>query len=137
MITSAFCNSAKLEMLQGIHLASHTYKVALYTSAASLDKTTTAYSVTNEVVGAGYSAGGVALAGYAAALAGDIAYIDWTDPSWAAATITARGLLIYNDTLVGKNAVAVIDFGADYTSTNGTFLVTLPAAGAAAIVRIA
>lgn len=136
-ITTEVCNSFKLQVLQGIHLAADTYKIALFTSTATLNKSTTVYSTTNEVAGTGYSAGGVTLAGYTAALSGDTAYIDWsTDPSWASATITARGCLIYNFTQANK-AVAAYDFGADYTSTNGTFTITLPAAGATAVVRLA
>lgn len=136
-ITTAICNSFKQEILEGVHDAADTYKMALFTSSASLDKTTTAYSTTNEVSGTGYSAGGVTLAGYTTALSGDTAYIDWsTDPSWASATITARGCLIYNSSKSNK-AVAVFDFGGNITSTNGTFTVTLPAAGATAVVRVA
>lgn len=135
-ITQALCNSYKQEVLQGVHEAADTYKIALFTSAATLDKTTTAYSATNEVSGTGYSAGGVALSGYTTGLSGDTAYIDFADPSWAAASITARGAVIYNSSQSNK-AVAVLDFGADFTSTAGTFTVVLPAAGATAIVRIA
>jgi hypothetical protein len=136
-ITTEICNSFKLEILQGVHEAADVYKIALYTSTATLNKSTTVYSATNEVAGTGYTAGGVTLAGYTTALSGDTAYIDWTtDPSWASATITARGALIYNSSQ-GDKAVAAYDFGADYTSTNGTFTVTLPAAGVTAVVRVA
>lgn len=138
-ITTAICNSFKKEILEGVHEASDTYKIALYTSAATLSKATTAYSATNEVAnGGGYTTGGATLAGYTTALDTDTAYIDWsTDPSWPAASITARGCLIYNSSQ-GNKAVAVYDFGADVTSTNGTFTVTLPApAAATALVRVA
>ncbi len=136
-ITSALCTSAKKEFLEGVHEAGDTYKIALFTSAASLDASTTAYSTTNEYVGAGYVAGGATLSGYASGSSGTTAWIDWTsDPSWAAATITARGALIYNSSQSNK-AIAVIDFGADKTSTAGTFLITLPVADASnAIIRI-
>jgi hypothetical protein len=135
-ITSGICTSFILEALQGIHLAADVYKIALYTSSASLDYTTTAYSATNEVVGAGYSAGGATLAGYATSSSVKTAWIDWTDPAWASSTITARGALIYNSSRSNK-AVAVIDFGADKTSTNGTFTVILPTADASnALIRI-
>lgn len=137
-ITTALCNSYKQEALQGVHLAADVYKIALFTSAATLSKSTTAYATTNEVTGTGYSAGGVTLSGFTTGLDTDTAYIDFTtDPSWASASITARGALIYNSTRSNK-AVAVYDFGADITSTNGTFAITLPApAAATALIRIA
>ena len=136
-ITQAFCNSYKQELLQGIHLAADTYKIALYTSSAALDKTTTVYASTNEVVGTGYVAGGTALAGFTVSISGDTAYIDFTtDPSWATATITARGALIYNSSRSNK-ACIVLDFGSDFISTAGTFQVTFPAAGVTALIRIA
>lgn len=136
-ITTAICNSYKSELLDGIHQAADVYKIALFTSSATLSKTTTAYATTNEVAGTGYTAGGIALVGYTNALSGDTAYLDWTtDPSWAAATITARGCMIYNSSRSNK-AVAVYDFGSDITSTAGTFTVQLPAPGATAIVRVA
>ena len=138
-ITAAVCNSYKKEVLDGVHLAADTYKIALFVSAATLSKSTTAYAATNEVPnGNGYTTGGATLAGFTTALDTDTAVLDWTtDPSWPAATITARGALIYNSTRSNK-AVAVLDFGADIVSTNGTFTVTFPAATAAAgLVRIA
>ena len=136
-ITTAIANSFKLEILQGTHLAADDYKIALYTSAATLGAGTTAYSATNEVSGAGYTAGGLSLSGYAAALSGSVAYLDFDSPSWAAATITARGALIYNATK-GNKAVAAFDFGADVASTAAAFTVDLPAPGAStAVVRIA
>lgn len=136
-ITQALTNSYKQEILQGIHLAADTYKIALFTSAATLSKATTAYGTSNEVVGAGYSAGGMALAGFAVSLDTDTAILDFgTDPVWAAATITARGALIYNSSRADK-AVAVLDFGSDIISTAGNFTVQLPAATAAAgLIRI-
>ena len=125
-ITQAIVTSFKTEVLQGVHLAADTYKIALYTSTATLDATTTVYSATNEVVGTGYTAGGATLSGYSVTLSGTTAVLDWTtDPSWASATITARGALIYNSTKSNK-AVYVLDFGADKTSTSGTFTVVLP-----------
>lgn len=125
-ITQALPTSFKSEVLQGVHLSTDTYKIALYTSSATMDATTTVYSTTNEVVGAGYTAGGVTLSGYSVTTSGTTAILDWTtDPSWASATITARGALIYNSTKSNK-AVYVIDFGADKISTSGTFTVTLP-----------
>jgi hypothetical protein len=136
-ITSAFCNQAKIDFLAGVHQPGDVYKIALYTSAASLDKTTTVYSATNEVAnGNGYTTGGATLAGYASALSGDTGYISFSNATWAAASITARGALIYNSSRSNK-AIAVLNFGSDITSTNGTFTVTMPAAGASAIIEIA
>jgi hypothetical protein len=136
-ITAAFPNQAKLDALQLLCPSGSTYKCALYTSAAALSKATTAYTTTGEASGAGYTAGGATLTGYSAALDTDTAVLDFADPTWASSTITARGALIYNVTNANK-AVAVVDFGADITSTNGTFTVTFPAATAAAgLVRIA
>ncbi len=132
-ITSALCNSFKQELLAMTpHIAGDIYKIALYTSAATLDKTTTAYSTTNEVVGSGYTAGGQNLVGFVVSLDTDTAILDFTtDPAWTSSTITARGALIYNSTRSNKS-VATLDFGSDITSTNGTFTVIIPAATAAA-----
>jgi hypothetical protein len=139
-ITAAVCNSFKNELLAMTpHLAGDVYKIALYAAAASLSKSTTAYSATNEVANSGtYAAGGQALVGFTVVLDTDTAILDWTtDPLWTAATIAAAAGLIYNSTRSNK-AVAVLDFGGVITSTNGNFLVTLPVAAAAtATVRIA
>ena len=138
-ITAAITNSFKQELLAMTpHTAADTYKIALYTSAATLSKSTTAYAATNEVSGTGYSAGGATLAGFSVTLDTDTAILDWTtDPSWPSATITARGGLIYNSSRSNKS-VAVLDFGSDITSTNGTFTVALPTpAAATGLVRIA
>lgn len=135
-ITTAICNSYKKEILEGVHDAADTYKLALFTSAASLGADTTAYATTNEVSGTGYTAGGVTLADFTTGLSGGTAYLTFTDPEWANATITARGCLIYNASKSNK-AVAAFDFGGDVSSTNGTFSVDLPAAGASSLIRIA
>lgn len=135
-ITTAICNSYKQEILEGVHSNADTYKLALFTSAATLGATTTAYATTNEASGTGYTAGGATLTGLSTGLASGTAYLTFSDPSWASSTITARGCLIYNASK-GNKAVAVFDFGADVTSTNGTFTVDLPAAGASSLVRIA
>lgn len=135
-ITTAICNSYKKEILEGVHAAGDTYKLALFTSAASLGADTTAYATTNEVSGTGYTAGGATLADLVTGLSGGTAYLTFTDPSWANATITARGCLIYNASKSNK-AVAAFDFGGDVSSTNGTFSVDLPAAGASSLIRIA
>ena len=137
-MASALCTSYKLELLSGIHLAANTYKIALYTSAATLSAATTAYSATNEVAnGNGYTTGGATLAGFATSSSGTTAWLDWsTDPSWATSSFTARYALIYNSSVSNK-AVAVLDFGADYTATNGTFTIVFPTADATnALIRL-
>lgn len=135
-ITTTLCNSYKQEVLEGVHSSSDTYKLALYTDAATLSAATTAYSATNEVEGTGYTAGGVELTGFTSGLSGSTAYVTFTDPAIANATITARGCLVYNSSKSNK-AVAAYDFGGNITSTNGTFTIDLPAAGASALIRIA
>ena len=134
-ITSAFTRQFKQDLFNAaLALTSDTIKLALYTNAASMDKNTTAYSATNEVGNSGsYSAGGISMSGFTVSISTDTAYIDWTvDPAATTATITARGCMIYDDTVAGNNAMGVFDFGADKTSTAGTFTITLPAAGASA-----
>lgn len=136
-ITAAFPNQSKLDALQLLCPSGNVYKAALYTSAATLSKTTTTYTTTGEVSGTGYTAGGVTLTGYSASLDTDTAILDFADPSWPSSTITARGMVIYDSSNANK-VRAVLDFGADVSSTNGTFTVTLPApAAATAVVRIA
>jgi hypothetical protein len=146
-ITQAMCTSFKVELLNGIHAFGTTVTrgattadsmyIALYTSSASLDATTTAYSVTNEVSGTGYTAGGNSLTAVAPTSSGTTAFTDFNDTTWSTATITARGALIYNSTQSNK-AVAVLDFGADKTSTAGDFTIVFPTADASnAIIRIA
>ena len=136
MITTSITNSFKKELLEGVHTSSDTYKIALYTSAANLDKTTTAWTATGEVgAGGGYTAGGQDLVGLVVDIDGDIAYMDWTtNPVWPSATITARGCMIYNGSKSNK-CVAVFDFGSDVSSTSGDFTVNLPSPGATAIIR--
>ena len=136
-ITTAVCNSFKLESMQGVHEAGDTYMVALYTGAATINKSTTEYTVSGEVIGDGYIAGGMALTGYNAVLSGDTAYLDFTtDPVWTVASITARGCLIYNASKANR-AVASYAFSNDVTSTAGNFTVLLPAPGAStALVRL-
>ena len=135
-ITTAVCNSYKKEILEGVHAAADTYKIALFTDAATLGAATTAYSSTNEVAnGNGYTTGGATLSGFTSGLADGVAYITFSDASWSSATITARGCLIYNSSKSNK-AVAAFDFGSNIISTNGTFTVDLPVAGATALIRI-
>ena len=137
-ITQCMVTSFKAEILGGIQdLDTDVIKIALYTSAASLDATTTVYSTSNEVVGVGYSAGGNTLASPTISTSGTTAFVDFADSSWTTATITARGALIYNSSKANR-AVAVLDFGSDKTSTAGTFTVQMPANNATdALIRIA
>ena len=135
---NAFCTSAKVGFLTGTYTPlADTMKIALYTNSATLDATTTAYSATNEVVGTGYTAGGNTLTGNAISYGGTTAWLTFSDSSWTTATITARGALIYDSTR-SNAAIAVLDFGADKTSTAGTFTVQMPVAAAStALIRIA
>jgi hypothetical protein len=138
--------SFKVELLQAVHnfgpTTPDTFKIALYTANASLDQSTTAYTTSDEVVGTGYTAGGNTLVISTSPTSGNnsanipTAFVSFSDTSWASSTITARGALIYNSTQ-GNKSVAVLDFGADKTTANATFLITFPAADASsAIVRI-
>jgi hypothetical protein len=117
--------SFKKELYQAVHnLSTDTLKIALYTGNADLNADTTVYTTTNEVVASGYTAGGNTLTGVAISSSGSTAYVNWANTSWTAA-ITARCALIYNVTQ-GNKSIAVIDFGADKTSTT-TFTITMPA----------
>jgi len=136
------CTSFKVELLQGVHdftaSTGDTFKIALYTNSASFDASTTAYTTSNEVTGTGYVAGGETLTNVTPTSSGTTAFIDFDDVTWSTATITARGALIYNSTASGNPAVAVLDFGADKTSTAGDFTIVMPTANASnAIVRLA
>jgi len=135
---NAFCTSAKVGFLTGTYVPlTDTMKIALYTNSATLDATTTVYTTSNEVVGTGYTAGGNTLTGNAISYSGTTAWITFSDSSWTSATITARGALIY-DSSKSNAAIAVLDFGADKTSTAGTFTVQMPVAAAStALIRIA
>ena len=135
-ITQAMATSFKSEILQeGHNLASDTLKIALYTSSASLDASTTAYSTSNEISGTGYSAGGVTLTNTTVSTTGTTAFFDADDPTWTSASFTARGALIYNTSNSNK-AIAILNFGGDFTVASGTFRIVFPAAGASAIIRI-
>ena len=136
-ITQAMCSSFKGELLGGTHdLDTDVIKIALYTSSAALSAATTAYAATNEVVGTAYVAGGNILGTPVISVTGTTGICDFADSTWATATITARGALIYNASKANR-AIAVIDFGADKTSTAGDFTVIMPVAAAAtAIIRI-
>lgn len=141
-ITQAMCTSFKSELLTAEHNFTNstgdTFRIALYTSSATLGATTTAYSATNEVSGTGYTAKGNALTNVSPTTSGTTAYTDFADTTWSSATITANGALIYNDSHVSDAAVAVLAFGGDKTSTNGDFTIQFPTADASnAIIRIA
>lgn len=137
-ITTAMPTSFKVELLNGVHdFSTDTFKIALYTSSATLGATTTVYSATNEISGSGYSAGGAAVTAVAPTSSGTTALVDFDDVTWVSASITANGALIYNSSQ-GDKAVAVLAFGGDKTtSAGGTFTVVFPAATATeAIVRV-
>ena len=140
-ITQAMCTSFKQELLTGTHdftnSTGDTFKIALYTSSATLGATTTAYSSSDEVSGTGYTALGNTLTSITPTTSGTTAYCDFSDTTWSSATVTANGALIYNSSKSNK-AVAVLAFGGDKTSTNGDFTIQFPTADASsAIIRIA
>ena len=141
-ITQAIANAFKKQLLEGdANFASggDKFKLALYTSSATLNSATTSYTTTQEVAASGsYTAGGGDLAGQNTSVASGVAIVDFADLSFTGVTLTARGALIYNTSSAVTNAaVAVLDFGADKTATSGTFTVQFPAfTTAAAILRI-
>lgn len=137
-ITQAICSSFKEEVLEGVHdLVNDSIKIALFTNSATLNAATTTYSTSNEVTGTGYTAGGNTLTGNVVTLDGTTAIVDFADTEWTSATITGiRGALIYNSTAANR-AIAVLDFGGDYSVANGTFRIVFPApAAATAILRL-
>tara|TARA_R110000751_G_scaffold66099_1_gene135021 strand:- start:490 stop:960 length:471 start_codon:yes stop_codon:yes gene_type:complete len=154
-ITTSMATSFKSELLQGIHNfhngsgggtttttgTGNTFKIALYTSSATLAASTTAYATTNEVSGTNYTAGGNTLTNVDPSASGTTALTDFADSTWSTATVTARGALIYNSSTTAgsaNRAVCALDFGGDKTSTAGDFTVQFPAADASnAIIRIA
>lgn len=141
-ITQAMCTSFKAELMTATHNfttgSGNAFKIALYTSSATMSASTTAYSATNEVAnGNGYTTGGATLTNVTPTTSGTTGYTDFADVTWSASTITANGALIYNSTNSNK-AVVVLAFGADKTSTSGDFIIQFPAAGAGtAIINIA
>lgn len=142
-ITTAMCTSFKVELLTGTHnftnSTGNTFKIALYTSSATLDATTTAYSATNEVSSSGtnYTAGGATLTNVTPTSSSTTAYTDFADAAWSSASFTANGALIYNSSASNK-AVCALAFGADKTVSSGTFTVVFPTADASnAILRLA
>jgi len=144
-ISSAVCNSFKQEILVGTHnftaSSGNAFKLAMYTSSASLGAGTTAYSSSNEITnasGSAYSAGGKTIVSVTPALDGTVAVCDFADTSFTSASFTARGCMIFNDSASGDPSCVIIDFGSDKTVTSGTFTIQFPTADASnAIIRIA
>lgn len=141
-ISTAMCTSFKSQLMSALHdfdnPGGNTFKIALYTSSATLGATTTAYSATNEVTtGGGYTAGGNTLTSVSPTTSGTTAYVDFADTTWSSSTITANGALIYNANS-SNAAVVVLAFGSDKSSSNGDFTIVFPTANATdAIIRIA
>lgn len=142
-ISTAMCTSFKSELMSALHNfdnpGGNTFKIALYTSSATLGAATTAYSATNEVSSSGtnYTAGGQNLTSVSPTTSGTTAYVDFADVTWSSSTITANGALIYNNTNANR-AVITLAFGSDKSSSNGDFQIIFPTANAtAAIIRIA
>ena len=141
-ITQAMCTSFKKELLEAVHnfknSGGSTFNIALYTSSASLDASTTAYTTSNEVSGTNYTAKGTSLTRVDPTNSSTTAFTDFSDATFSNVTVTARGALIFNDSASGDPAVCVLDFGADKTATAGDFTVVFPTADASnAIIRIA
>lgn len=150
-ISQAMCSSFKGEILLGVHdfraSTGDTFKLALYSSSATLGASTTAYTTSNEVTGTNYVAGGEDLTNAGVSVSGTVGFTDFDDLTFSDVSVTARGALIYNSTPSANGvagspltnpAVAVLDFGADKTSTDGDFTVIFPTPDASnAIIRIA
>ena len=141
-ITSAICNSFKVEILKGVHnftaSTGDTFRLALYTSSATLGASTPAYTTTEEITGTGYTAKGNALTSVTPVADGTTAVCDFADTSFTSATFVANGCLIFNDSATGDPAVCAVAFGGDKTVSSGTFTIQFPTAAATtAIVRIA
>jgi hypothetical protein len=134
-MASAFCTAGKKALLDGI--VGNTWKAALYTSSATIDADTPAYTTSGEVPnGNGYTAGGETLSGSTTGSGSDIAWLTFDDVSWASASFTARYMLIYDST-DSNRAYAVIDFGSDKTGQGAAFTFVMPTADASsAIIRI-
>ena len=140
-ITSTLTTSFKKELMEATHnftnSSGNSFKLALYTSSATLGAATTAFTTTGQASGTNYTSGGSALTNVTPTSSGTTGFADFADLTFSTATITARGCMIYNDTN-GDKSVATIDFGGDKTSTSGDFIVVFPAAAAStAIIRIA
>jgi len=141
-IVQALANTFKEDLMDTTaNLEANTLKVALYDNTATLSSATTVYAVANEVTGTNYTAGGETMTGMAVTLDGSTAIFDADNVSWANATVTAQAALIYNSStitgLTTNAAIAVLDFGGNKTSTNGTFEIQFPNANAStALIRI-
>jgi len=131
------CNTLRSGLASGsFDFSTDVFYLALYTNAATLDQTTTAYTATGEATGGNYAPTGLpvtATVGTDTTSSGSITYINFSSPAWTGA-ITARGALIYK---AGANgAVCVLDFGNDKTSS-ATFTVTMPAnTSTSALIRL-
>ena len=144
-ITSAVCTSFKVELLKGVHnftaTTGNTFKIALYTSSATLGASTTAFTTSNEITntsGTAYTSGGATLTSVTPTTSGTTAVCDFGEISYTNATFTANGCMIYNDTATGDPACVVGAFGGDKQVTNGTFTIQFPTADATnAIIRLA
>ena len=144
-ITSAVCTSFKVELLKGVHnftaTTGNTFKIALYTSSATLGAGTTAFSSSNEITnssGTAYTSGGATLTSVTPTSDSTTAVCDFSDVSYTDASFTANGALIYNDSASGDPACVVIAFGSDKTVSSGTFTIQFPTADATnAIIRLA
>tara|TARA_R110000744_G_scaffold358361_1_gene465454 strand:+ start:1962 stop:2402 length:441 start_codon:yes stop_codon:yes gene_type:complete len=144
-ISQAMCTSFKTELLEGKHdftNGADAFKLALFTSSATLSAATTDYATTNEVVGTGYTAGGGTLVNVTPTSSGTTAFTDFNDLTFTSSTITANGAMIYNTQTAGGSgtteSVVILAFGSDKTSTNGDFTIQFPTADATnAIIRIA
>jgi hypothetical protein len=141
-ITQAMCTSFKKEILEAKHnflnSGGDTFKIPLYTSSASLGASTTAYTTSNETSGTNYTAKGNTLTRVDPSTSGTTALTDFADTTWSSSTITARGAMIFNETVSGDTSVLILDFGSDKSSSSGDFVIQFPAADASnAIIRIA
>jgi hypothetical protein len=154
-ITQAMCTSFKQELLQGVHNftsgsgggtttstgSGNAFKIALFTSSASLGAGTTAYSTSNEASGTGYDAGGKALTNVTPTTSSTTALTDFADVTWGSSSVTARGAMIYNSSTTAgsaNRAILILNFGADKASSSGDFTISFPTAdSSSAIIRIA
>jgi len=137
MITAGLTNSFKYQLLLGVHdFSVDTIKIALYTSSSTLDADTTVYTTTGETSGTGYTAGGVTATSVVVMLSNGVAFVNFSDPTWAGATFTTQGALIYNASKANKS-IGVLNFGLIQSMTNQGFQILMPAASSdSALIRI-
>jgi len=137
MITAGLTNSFKYQLLLGQHdFSVDTIKIALYTVSADMGPTTTVYTTTNEVTGTGYTAGGVTATNVTVTLSNGVAFVDFDDPTWAGATFTAQGALIYNASKSNKS-VGLLNFGQAQAMINQGFQILMPSNSSdSALIRI-